>query len=144
PLREEPTGYPLVASFSRIAVTTGPERPWESEPQLASFGPPESSRQPVNLNLLLPPSPARLSSSTINTNAEKEIDIAAPDRELIIPFTFASTSPTRNHQSLDRFNDPQFYARHIPGVGPLVDRVLKQSKAHPLLTRVLKSIQPQF
>jgi hypothetical protein len=130
---------PLFASRSHLALApfSGPR---ENSPLFAAVAPaPASYHQPVNLNLLLPPSTERLFfSPPASTSA----------RGLILPSGFAEPSDPSNDEAAIRFtnrlNDPQFYARHIPGAGPIVDRVLKESRAHPRLTRVLGFIQPQF
>jgi len=94
----------------------------------------------VNFNLLLPPSPGRLPVWTTVPNKEGSLF----DRDLIAPPAFSVIPPAPVQGKVNPFVDPQYYARRIPGVGPIVDRVLKQSQSHPRLTRVLKSIQPQF
>jgi hypothetical protein len=139
-VRERVPDPPLFASLSRAALPQRPERSWESSSKAASFtAQPRSYRQTVNFNLLLPPTYGKLPSWTKNVATGKAV--VASD---LIPSVFASTSPTIDEGPVNPFIDPQYYARRIPGVGPIVDRVLKQSKAHPRLTRVLRSIQPQF
>lgn len=138
--RERVPDPPLFASLPRAALPQRPERSWESTPQAASFtGQSRSYRQAVNFNLLLPPTYGKLPSWTKNAGTGKAV--LARDS---IPSAFAFSSATTDEGPVNPFIDPQYYARRIPGVGPIVDRVLKQSKAHPRLTRVLRSIQPQF
>jgi hypothetical protein len=130
------------AAFSYPALPQRPEHQWERAPTTTTslLASPRSSRQPVNFNLLLPPRSGKRPSWTTDASTGN----AVPDRDLMSPSAFASSLPTPDQETVNIFNDPQDYARRIPGVGPIVDRVLKQSKAHPRLTRILKSIQPQF
>jgi hypothetical protein len=113
--------------------------PRPSESLSAAVAPTASFRQSVNFNLLLPPTTEKLFSSAPTSTSP---------RDLILPATFAELSDRSSDESAshlaERLNDPGFYAHHIPGAGPIVDRVLKESKAHPRLTRVLEFIQPQF
>ena len=149
PVPEKVLDPPLLASFARIALPQRPGHPWESDSKTASFTPqPGASREAVNFNLLLPPSSGRLPSwmkgADQGVDRDRAVPVrAVPDRDFI-PSAFAPTHPTNSQGTVNPFIDPQRYARRIPGVGPIVDRVLKQSEAHPRLTRVLESIQPQF
>ncbi len=139
-VREKVPDPPLLASLTLTALPQRPEHAWRSDPKLASFIPePRSYRQPVNFNLLLPPSSGKLPSWAKGADRDRGV----PDRDSI-PSAFATTYPAGDQGTVSPFIDPQYYARRIPGVGPIVDRVLKQSEAHPRLTRLLKSIQPQF
>jgi hypothetical protein len=139
-VREKVPDPPPLASIARAALPQHPDHPWEGDPKIASFtAQPRSDRQRVNFNLLLPPSSGKLPSWT----ADADRDRAIPDRDFN-PSAFAATYPATEQGTVNPFIDPQYYARRIPGVGPIVDRVLKQSEAHPRLTRLLKSIQPQF
>jgi hypothetical protein len=140
--REKVPDPPLLASF---ALPQRSEHTWESDPKITSFtAHPSSNRQAVNFNLLLPPSSGNPPSWTRDAIGERTVaNRAIPDRD-DIPSAFASTYPTTDQGTANPFIDPQYYARRIPCVGPIVDRVLKQSEAHPRLTRVLMSIQPQF
>lgn len=129
---------PLLASFSRRELAPLSElRPSEA-PSTAVMATP-SFHQPVNLNLLLAPTTEKWSTSA---------SACTSPRDLIVPSAFAEPSERSSDEAANRLaehlNDPKFYAHHIPGAGPIVDRVLKESKAHPRLTRVLEFIQPQF
>jgi hypothetical protein len=140
---------PLLASFShRELVPLSEPRP--SESLSAAVAPTASFRQSVNLSLLLPPTTRKFASATV---ANETTPARTSVRGLIQPSVFAEPSgrsnPSRSNDDAaqrfaDRLNDPEFYAHHIPGAGPIVDRVLKESKAHPHLTHVLEFIQPQF
>jgi hypothetical protein len=138
----EPTpASPFAPSFSHGALPGGFRRSWiersSIEQSSIRFTPsPESRRQAVNFALLLPATSKEFKSATATRTA--------PDRGLILPTSFGSEPPPPDRQIPERFNDPQFYTRRIPGVGPIVDRVFEESKAHPRLTRVIKMIQPKF
>jgi len=123
----------LVSSFSRRATPESFERVWREQSSAQFVTSTGSLRQAVNFNLLLPPAGARLRSTE-----------SSGGRSLIRPLTFASDPPPPDCKIPDRYNDPQFYTRHIPGVGSIVDRIFQESKAHPHLTRVIKMIQPKF
>lgn len=139
-VRERVPDPPLLASLSRSALPRRPQHSWVSDSKTASFSPPlKSYRQPVNFNLLLPPSSGKVPSWTKDADRDRAI----PDRGFV-PSAFATTYPATDQGTINLFTDPQDFARHLPGIGPIVDRVLKQSEAHPRLTRVIKSIQPQF
>ena len=122
----------LVSCFSRRAMPESFERMWREQSSAQFVASAGSPRQVVNFNLLLPPDGARL-----------QVAESSGGRALGRPLTFASDPPP-DRQIPDRYNDPQFYTRHIPGVGSIVDRVFQESKAHPHLTRVIKMIQPKF
>jgi hypothetical protein len=140
---------PLLASFShRESAPLSELRP--SASLSAALAPTASFHQSVNLGLLLPPTTGRFASPT---TANETTSASNSVRDLILPSAFAepsgrSPSSRSNDDAAQRFadrlNDPEFYAHHIPGAGPIVDRVLKESKLHPHLTRVLEFIQPQF
>jgi hypothetical protein len=136
---------PVLASFSRRQLAPLSEtRP--SESLSATAAPTASLHQSVNLNLPLAPSTER--ERTEKEKWSTSVPSNASSRNLIFPSNFAepsdrSTDDAANRLA-ERLNDPEFYAHHIPGAGPIVDRVLKESKAHPHLTRVLEFIQPQF
>ncbi len=97
----------------------------------------------------LPPEFAR--PSTFNTrasfnsqSARFDPDHLVPDGDLMASSAFAP-SPAPPHDNIaDRLNDPEFYAHHIPGVGPIMEKVIQKSKAHPRLTHVFEVIQPEF
>jgi len=160
--REKVDDPPMLASFSRIALPQRPDHLWVTEPQIKTSTSPESNHASVNLNLLLPPTSARLPAWTTNTNKDantpkdasrgdvnrsdmnRDEDNAVSNHDLIVPSAFAPAVQTNDHETAKYFTDPQYLAHRIPGVGSIFDRVMKESKAHPKLTRVLESIQPQF
>lgn len=131
------SNFPLMASFAHTAPPVAFRRS-RTETRTALFA---SSigvhRQLVNFSLLLPANADHLILS-------KAVEGAADRDPTLSSSSFASKPPPPDRQIPDRFNDPQFYTRHIPGVGPIVDRVFEESKAHPRLTRVIKMIQPKF
>ena len=144
-VREKVPDPPLLASFSRATLPQRPQHRWESDPKVASLtAQPRSYRQPVNFNLLLPPSSGKLPSWTKDADRDRPIPNGAISDRASVPSAFATTYPTTDQGTVNLFTDPQDFARRLPGIGPIVDRVLKQSEAHPRLTRVIKSIQPQF
>jgi hypothetical protein len=127
---------PLVASFAHKTAPVGFKRSW-AEPVTTLFVPSVGAdRQLVNFGLLLP---ANADHPRLSKPAE-----GMPTREAVFSSSFVSDPAPPDRQIPDRFNDPQFYTRRIPGVGPIVDRVFEESKAHPRLTRVIKMIQPKF
>ena len=140
-LRESAPDLPLRASLSlSFLPPRALERLSENVPQVPSFEPPTSYHQTVNFNLLLP--------RGISTRfASRGPDESRADRSLPATSAFAQDSaPAGSNRDafLNRWNDPQFYARHIPGVGPVVERMFQESRAHPRLTRVIELLQPQF
>jgi len=102
--------------------------------QSRSFDAKAPARRLINFDLLLPAASEKFTSAAAIRDAS--------DRDL--PTSFGSEPAPPDRQIPDRFNDPQFYTRRIPGVGPIVDRVFQESKAHPRLTRLIKLIQPKF
>jgi hypothetical protein len=128
-------------THARRAAWKSFTEPVDSRPleirSLPSSTVPASGRNSVNLNLLLPRRNQRHSWISGNDGALRGREIAAAS-------VFASAAPKPAPDNSARFNDPQFYTRRIPGVGPIVHRILEESKAHPRLTRVLQSLQPQF
>jgi hypothetical protein len=133
---------PLLASISHLELVPLSEPRRNASFSSAGMPPAASVHQSVNLNLLLPPTMENLASATATTKPTR-----ASARDLILPSAFAEPSALSTDEAArfaSRLNDPQFYARHIRGVGPIVDRLLKESKAHPHITRVLESLQPQF
>jgi len=98
----------------------------------------------VNLNLLLPPSTERLFSSASASTSPRDFILSNAFAEPSRRSPSGRSNDDAAQRFADRLNDPEFYAHHIPGAGPIVDRVLKESRAHPHLTRVLEFIQPQF
>jgi hypothetical protein len=161
--REKVDDPPVLAS-SRISLPQRSDHPWVNEPQIKSSASSESNRSPVNLNLLLPLASAKLPAWTTNTNKDantpedasradvKRNDMsrdrddanAVSNHDLIVATAFAPPVQSNDRETAKYFTDPQYLAHRIPGVGSIFDRVLKESKAHPKLTRVLESIQPQF
>jgi hypothetical protein len=128
--------FPLVASLAHTRAPVGFKRSW-AEPVRTPFVPSVGAhRQLVNFGLLLP---ANADHPRLSKAAE-----GTTDRDPTLLSSFAPEPAPPDRQIPDRFNDPQFYARHIPGVGPIVDRVFEESKAHPRITRVIKMIQPKF
>jgi hypothetical protein len=147
--REKVDDPPVLASFSRIALPQRPDHLWVTEPQIKTSTSSESNHASVNLNLLLPPTSARLPAWTTDTNKDVNTpkDASRGDvsnHDLIVRSAFAPTIQSNDHETAKYFTDPQYLAHRIPGVGSIFDRVMKESKAHPKLTRVLESIQPQF
>jgi hypothetical protein len=98
----------------------------------------------VNLNLLLPSSTERLFSSASASTSPRDLILSNAFAEPSGRSPSGRSNDDAAQRFADRLNDPEFYAHHIPGAGPIVDRVLKESRAHPHLTRVLEFIQPQF
>jgi hypothetical protein len=88
--------------------------------------PSKSYRTAVNLNLLFP----KVSEHQGNQNTS-----FAP--------TFASNYATSSW-GVNQSDDLEYFAHHMPLVGGLAVRVLKESKAHPHVTRVIQAIHPEF
>jgi hypothetical protein len=123
-----------MASLYSAARPAFPSYAEDHESRLPSFKPPpDAHRDAVNLDLLLPPR----SSSTSSPGGE-----TLSERDRIASLAFEANPSGR--ASSGQWNDPQFYTRHIPALGPIVQKVLQKSKEHPRLTRVLESLQPQF
>ena len=97
-----------------------------------------SARESVNLSLLLPSSGTLASWAstswvpTRSTSARQSADVFAPD------------PPPPSTDLPARFNDVQFYTRHIPGIAPIVDRFFQEKNAHPQIVRVLQYLHPKF
>lgn len=129
---QKPPDALLMASLSIPAQPALPVYTPADPKPIASFAPAhDSHRTAVNLNLLL----AQNAFSSPGERAAFERDQAAAQ-------AFESSPP--DHTSSGHSDDPQFYTRHIPGVGPVVEKMMEKSKEHPKLTRVLESLQPQF
>ncbi len=102
----------------------------------AMFLPPSrraTAHDPVNLHLLLPSS--GILPSWASTNLPSKQDLAT---------VFAPDPPPPSTELPARFNDVQFYTRHIPGVAPIVDRFFQEKKAHPNIVRVFQYLHPKF
>ena len=105
---------------------------------LRQIGKPFAARESVNLGLLLPSSGALPSwastswVSTGSTSAREPANVFAPD------------PPPPSTDLPARFNNVQFYTRHIPGVAPIVDRFFQEKNAHPQIVRVLQYLHPKF
>ena len=59
-------------------------------------------------------------------------------------FTFEPAYLKLSNQSINRASDMDSDGRHIPFAGPIILRVTQQAEAHPRITRVLMTLQPQF
>lgn len=93
------------------------------------------------------PGSFKLLASFIAPSARFEADHVVPDRELGTGSAWSAFAPTRPapaHNVSDRLNDPEFYAHHLPGVGPIIEKMIQTSKAHPRLTHAFEVIQPDF
>ena len=136
-LAQKTSDLPLLASFSHNGFLRIPQYPRDSAPQMTTLTPPPAaSPQTVNFNLLLP-SPAGKFTSFAAAKTSLERNSSSPS-------AFATNAPASDDETTSHFADPEYFTRHIPGVGPIVERVLQQSKAHPRLTRVIQAIQPRF
>jgi len=129
---------PRTIAFLRTApLPTLVELRFSHKTSLPSISQP-AVRESVNLGLLLPSSrtlPSWASTSwvsTRSTSAREPANVFAPD------------PPPPSTDLPARFNDVQFYTRHIPGVAPIVDRFFQESKAHPQIVRVLQYLHPKF
>ncbi|MBZ5719874.1 MAG: hypothetical protein LAO03_05790 [Acidobacteriia bacterium] len=58
--------------------------------------------------------------------------------------TFAPAYDHVHHQTIHGANDLEHYGHHIPWAGSIVQRIGQQAKAHPHITSVVKTVQPQF
>ena len=119
-------------SIAEVLAPNTPELRQPATPLSLAAQPSESYRSPVNLKLLLP------QSQTISGAAENDREPVAHVQSS--EFAEASASPEPNSHS----DDLQYYARHVPVVGGLMQHVFQQSKAHPHVTRVLQYIHPEF
>lgn len=127
-----------------FADTAGPLRPsLEFERQsrpVFSTQHPESYRVPVNLKLLAP--------GTDSTASWQDMQVIfAPvefARVMSARAEFSPAEPVVQDEPVNRGDDLEYYAHHVPVVGPIMQHVLNQSKAHPRLTRVFEVIQPQL
>ncbi len=58
--------------------------------------------------------------------------------------TFAPTFGHVHHETIHGANDFAYYSHHIPWAGSAILRIGQQAKAHPHITRVLKTVHPRF
>jgi hypothetical protein len=58
--------------------------------------------------------------------------------------TFAPNFGDVHHETIHGANDLEYYGHHIPWAGSVILRVDQQTKAHPHITSVLKTVQPRF
>jgi hypothetical protein len=58
--------------------------------------------------------------------------------------TFAPTFGHVHHETIHGTNSLEYYGRHIPWAGSVILRIGQQAKAHPHITRVLKTVHPRF
>ena len=58
--------------------------------------------------------------------------------------TFAPTFGHVHHETIHGTNALEYYGRHIPWAGSVILRIGQQAKAHPHITRVLKTVHPRF
>jgi hypothetical protein len=57
---------------------------------------------------------------------------------------FAPTFGHVHHETIHGANDLEYYGHHIPWAGSAILRIGQQSKAHPHITSVLKTVHPRF
>jgi len=134
----EATEVPRTIAFVRTAPLSTLELPSAHRASLPQIAKPLAAREFVNLGLLLPSSgtlPSWASTSwvsTMSTSAREPANVFAPD------------PPPPSAELPARFNDVQFYTRHIPGVAPIVDRFFQEKNAHPQIVRILQYLHPKF
>ena len=58
--------------------------------------------------------------------------------------TFAPTFGHVHHETTQGANDLEYYGHHIPWAGSVIQRIGQQAKAHPHVTRLLKTLHPRF
>ena len=58
--------------------------------------------------------------------------------------TFAPTFGHVHHETTQGANDLEYYGQHIPWAGSVIQRIGQQAKAHPHITRALKTLHPRF
>jgi hypothetical protein len=58
--------------------------------------------------------------------------------------TFAPTFGDVHHETIHGANDLEYYGHHIPWAGSAILRIGQQSRAHPHVTSVLKTVHPRF
>lgn len=106
------------------------ERPVRSSSISAS-----SYRTPVNIEMLLP-SAVKAEANGSNNDSTSGLPLNS--------VTFTSAYENAPSSAVDHTNDPEYFANHVPLVRGLATRVLRESKAHPHVTRVLQVIHPEF
>jgi hypothetical protein len=57
---------------------------------------------------------------------------------------FAPTFGHVNYETIRGANDLVYYGRHIPWAGSVILRIGQQAKAHPHITRLVKTVHPRF
>ncbi len=127
-----------------FAETAGPLRARteleHQSPASFSMPLPDSYRLPVNLKLLAPGTASAASWESMN-------GVSAPVESAGVNTArteFSLAEPAIHDEPLNHGDDLEYYAHHVPVVGPIMQHVLNQSKAHPRLTRVFEVIQPQL
>jgi hypothetical protein len=58
--------------------------------------------------------------------------------------TFAPTFGQVHYETIHGANNLEYYGRHIPWAGSVILRIGQQAKAHPHITRALKTLHPRF
>jgi len=58
--------------------------------------------------------------------------------------TFAPTFGQSHYGTIHGANDLEYYGHHIPWAGSVILRIGQQAKAHPHITRALKTLHPRF
>jgi len=57
---------------------------------------------------------------------------------------FAPTYGQVHYETIHGANDLEYYGHHIPWAGSVILRIGQQAKAHPQITRALKTLHPRF
>ena len=86
---------------------------------------------------------------SINTNATGAVEFWGKNKYFISSgptkwMTFAPTFGQLHHETIHAANDFEYYGRQIPWAGSVILRIGQQAKAHPNITRVLKTVHPRF
>jgi hypothetical protein len=58
--------------------------------------------------------------------------------------TFAPTFGQVHYETIHGTNNLEYYGHHIPWAGSVILRIAQQAKAHPHITRALKTLHPRF
>jgi len=85
-----------------------------------------------------------LMASLASANPRFNADNIQANHALVFASAFEQTPSPVHELTPGRLNDPEFYAHHIPGVGPVIEKAIKESKAHPRLMHIFEVIQPEF
>lgn len=136
--------------FNGSAPAPPTESYWIATTEIADAIPPAEMLPPIlsnresSFHSSTKPTPARSYRTAVNLNMLlSKVSEHRENKNISFAPTYAPNNETSSSQ-VNQWDDPEYFAHHMPLVGGLAVRVLKESKAHPHVTRVLQVIHPEF